>query len=592
MQDPLPKGRMATIKGIAVAPGLAHGIVHVVGARVDKAPHWTLRRGEIDSELARLEKAIQIVHERLERQRNFVERASGAQEAGIFAVHQMVLKDPSAKDTVVEAIRLERINAESAVQSLVARLRRTMGQLEGDSVRDYAADVSEPWRVVLDELLERDREQVVSTESEVILAAEELSPQVVTFMNPKRILAIVTTTGGRFSHGAVLARAFGIPCVVGLPNLLGRLEQGMTLLVDGDQGQIQLKPTEEETVAFELARERRAARREALIRVADKPAKTRDGATLGVHVNLESLRDLGTFDPTHCDGVGLLRTEFLYMERTQFPSEEEQFRLYRRVVDHFDGKPVVFRTLDLGGDKQLPYFTLPEEQNPALGWRGLRITLEWQDLMRVQLRAILRAGALGPVRILLPMVTSVSEVLRVREILTGVREQLVGQGYDVPDRVDLGVMLEVPSSVIILPELVKVADFISVGTNDLVQYLLAVDRDNPFVAKLYDPYHPAVIRSLAYIGRICKEAGCPSTVCGDIAGDYVVALMLLGMGFDGVSVSPHFLAEVRLGVRSTTTPRVLRLAEELNVVDDEKDIQRLLEELRVELHEELEEGLK
>ncbi len=583
---------MATIKGIAVAPGLASGIVHVVGARVDKAPHWTLRRSEIDSELERLERAISIVDQRLERQRTFVERASGAQEAGIFAVHQMVLKDPSAKDSVVEAIRLERINAESAVQSLVARLRHTMGKLEGDSVRDYAADVSEPWRVVLDELLEHDREQVVSTETEVILAAEELSPQVVTFMNPKLILAIVTTTGGRFSHGAVLARAFGIPCVVGLPNLLSRLEQGMSLLVDGDAGQIQLNPSEEDTEVFELARERRQARRKALIRVASKPAKTKDGGSLGVHVNLESLRDLGMFDPDHCDGVGLLRTEFLYMERTQFPSEEEQFRLYRRVVDHFNGKPVVFRTLDLGGDKQLPYFKLPDEENPALGWRGLRITLEWQDLMRVQLRAILRAGASGPVRILLPMVTSVSEVVQIREVLEGVQEQLRSQGYDIPDRVDLGVMLEVPSSLMILRDLVKVADFISVGTNDLVQYLLAVDRDNPFVAKLYEPCHPAVIRSLAYIGRICQEAGCPSTVCGDIAGDYVVALMLLGMGFDGVSVSPHFLAEVRLGVRSTTIDRVQSLVQDLQPLVSEKEILHVLEELKTELHEELERGLQ
>ncbi|HRV81857.1 MAG TPA: phosphoenolpyruvate--protein phosphotransferase, partial [Planctomycetota bacterium] len=564
---------MATINGIAVAPGLVRGPVHVVRARADKAPHWTLRHEEIDADLARLRRAIEVVQERLERQKALVERTSGAQDAGIFAVHQMILRDPSALGAVERAIREERVNAESAVQDLVRKLRSTMGQLDGDSVRDYAADLSEPWRVVLDELLERDREQVLATDDSVILAADELSPQVVTFSDPSRILGIVTTTGGRFSHGAVLARAFGIPCVVGLPNLLGRLEQGMNLLVDGDQGRILINPTEEEAKSFDAAKKSRDLRRKALIRVADKPAVTLDGGHLRVMVNLESLRDLGTFNPAHCDGVGLLRTEFLYMERSQFPSEEEQFRLYRRVVDHMEGKVVVFRTLDLGGDKQLPYFTLPEEENPALGWRGLRITLEWQDLMRVQLRAILRAGCLGPVRILLPMVTSIGEVRRVREILNRVREQLIAQGYEVPERVELGVMLEVPSSVLILRDLVKIVDFVSVGTNDLVQYLLATDRDNPFVAKMYEPYHPAVIRSLAYIGRVCRESGCEATVCGDLAGDFVVAMMLLGMGFYGVSVSPHFLAEVRLGVRTTTRERLDRLVHDLAQAGDDREVQ-------------------
>ncbi len=583
---------MATINGIAVAPGLVRGPVHVVRARADKAPHWTLRHSEIESEMKRLHGAIDMVQQRLERQKRLVERASGAQEAGIFAVHQMILKDPGAMKSVEEAIREERVNAESAVQDLVSRLRNTMGQLDGESVRDYAADLSEPWRVVLDELLERDREQVLATEDPVILAADELSPQVVTFTNPKRILGIVTTTGGRFSHGAVLARAFGIPCVVGLPNLLGRLEQGINLLVDGDKGRILMNPTDEEATAFDAAKVSRDLRRSQLIRVADKPAVTSDGSRLSVNVNLESLRDLGTFNPDHCDGVGLLRTEFLYMERNQFPSEEEQFRLYRRVVDHMDGKDVVFRTLDIGGDKQLSYFSLPEEENPALGWRGLRITLEWQDLMRLQLRAILRAGCLGPVRILLPMVTSIGEVRRVREILDQVTEQLRGQGYEVPEKVSLGVMLEVPSSVLILRDLVKIVDFVSVGTNDLVQYLLATDRDNPFVAKMYEPYHPAVIRSLAYIGRVSRESGVPATVCGDLAGDFVVAIMLLGMGFEGVSVSPHFLAEVRLAVRSCTKARADRLVEDLAGAEDYLDVQKLLDGLKSELHDALEAGLR
>lgn len=366
----------------------------------------------------------------------------------------------------------------------------------------------------------------------------------------------------------------------------------MDLLVDGDQGCIHINPTEEETEHFDEAKRSRDQRRAALAKVADKPAVTMDGAQLEVMVNLESLRDLEMFNPDHCDGVGLLRTEFLYMERNQFPSEEEQFRLYRRVVDHMQGKAVVFRTLDIGGDKQLPYFQLPEEENPALGWRGLRITLEWQDLLRSQLRAILRAGCLGPVSILLPMVTNISEVRRVKDILVDIKGQLLAQGYEVPERVELGVMLEVPSSVVILRDLVKEVDFISVGTNDLVQYLLATDRDNPFVAKLYEPYHPAVIRTLAYIGRVCEESSCPASVCGDLAGDTIIAMLLLAMGFTGVSVSPHFLAEVRLGVRSTTIKRLQKLVVDLWSAEDEVGIQKELDALREELKEVMEAGLR
>jgi phosphoenolpyruvate-protein phosphotransferase len=577
---------MPQIKGTAVAPGLALGPVHVVRARADAVPMWTVPGEHVELEIARLEDAVALAQAQFARQQELVREAAGEQDAGIFAVHRMILQDPGALQRVERQVRDERINAEAAVQGLIDHLHVTMGRLDGDSVRSYADDVSDPWRVVLDVLMARDREQVSAGGARVVLAAAELTPQVVTFIERERILGIVTETGGRFSHGAVLARSFGIPCVVGLPNLLARLEQDMPVLVDGDNGTVALRPDAAAAVVFVERRARRAAGRAALAHEAALPATTPDGTTLSVEVNLESIRDLGTFEREHADGVGLLRTEFLYMERSQFPSEEEQYRLYRRVVDHMQGKSVTFRTLDIGGDKELPYFKTPAESNPALGWRGLRVSLEWQDLLRVQLRAILRASAHGSARLLLPMVTSIEEVLAVRKVFFGVRDQLIEQGYEVADELPVGIMIEVPSSIWSLPEIAPEVDFVSVGTNDLTQYLLAVDRDNPLVAKIYDPHHPAVVRALAQVAQVCRAAGKPCSVCGEIAGDAATMLGLLGMGYDAVSVAPNFLAELRFAVRRTTHARARELATALVSARNSSEVREQLTGMRRELHAE------
>ena len=473
----------------------------------------------------------------------------------------MLLQDPTALERVQSKIRDERINAESSVQDLIDNLEERLGGLEGEGLRGYAADFSDPWRVVLDVLMRREREHIVSTGEKVVLAAAELTPQVVTFLERERILAVITETGGRFSHGAVLARSFGFPTIVGLPNLLSRLEQGMRVLVDADQGAVQLRPDQDDVDQFLEALGRRQLMQESLAVHASQPAETTDGERLSVMVNVESLRDLDTFEPANTEGIGLLRTEFLYMERPQFPSEEEQYRLYRRVLERMGKRPVTLRTLDIGGDKSLPYFKTPHEANPALGWRGLRITLEWQDLLRVQLRAALRASAHGELRLMLPMVTSREEIEEVHEIFNRVRETLIEQGYDVASNIPVGIMVEVPSNLFVLPALLEAVDFVSVGTNDLVQYLLAVDRDNTKVAKHYNPFHPAVLQALMRVSEAARAAGKPCSVCGEMAGDDATAVLLMGLGFDGVSVAPNFVAPIKFAVRSSTRAEVRDLAQ-------------------------------
>jgi phosphotransferase system enzyme I (PtsI) len=561
------------------------GPVHVVRAHPERIPTWSIREDELDAELARLHRAIHVVTERLEERKRRVALQAGEKDAEIFAVHRMILEDPLARRRLESQLRDERLNAEVCVQALVDRLVETLGGLEGNNVRSYGADVADPWRAVLDELMSRATEDFVSSGEKVVLAAAELTPHVVSLLDRDRVLAIVTETGGRFSHGAVLARSFGYACVVELPNLLSRLEQGLRVIVDGDAGTVQLAPSDKDVDAFLERLERRVAWVDELKADALLPSETTDDVRVQVQVNIESLRDLDTFDLEHIDGVGLLRTEFLYMERSQFPSEEEQYRLYRRAVERMGGRSLTLRTLDIGGDKQLPYFKMPKEANPALGWRGLRVSLEWQDLLNVQLRAALRASAHGNLRILLPMVTSVEEVQRVHQIFNRVRAQLIDHGYEVAADVPVGVMIEVPSAVLVLDAILEEADFISVGTNDLVQYLLAADRDNPWVSRLYDPYHPAVMISLSQIASATRAAGKHSSVCGEMAGDYATALVLFGMGYDAVSVSPHFVAEVKHAVRQVAMTDLEQLAGRVRVARSGAEVRAALEGLRAHLHD-------
>lgn len=560
------------IQGIAVSPGLTIGPVHVVQAAVTQVPTWTVGAEDLPKELGRLAEAMRAASLELERRQAEVARTAGKKDAEIFAVHRMILQDPASLRQVEKLIVEDRINAEAAVQKLIGRFQSM-------------ADVSDPWRHVLDALLERDRAAVLSSLEKVVLAAHELTPKVMTFVERSRILGVIAETGGRFSHGAVLARAFGVPCVLGIPNLIARLEQGLLVSVDGDRGRVQIRPDQEHIDDLLVRKARFELRRESLLETAALPADTTDGGHLDVYVNIESVRDLDMFQLEHCDGLGLLRTEFLYMERHQFPSEEEQYRLYRRVVQHMRDRPATLRTLDIGGDKPLPYFQTPKEPNPALGWRGIRISLEWRDLLRVQLRAILRSSILGHLRVLLPMVSSREEILEVHEVFNSLRKDLVRQGYELAEDVPVGVMIEVPSMLFCLDEVLDEVDFVSVGTNDLVQYLLAADRDNPLVSRLYQPHHPSVMRALALVAGKARARGRQASVCGDLAGDPAMAVILLGLGFHAVSVAPNFLGEIKFAVRSVSLAEAQTFAAEAVAESSAAGVEHVLGRIRARLYD-------
>lgn len=578
--------QVGAIKGVAVSPGAVLGPVHVVRSDATEVPTWSVPGDAVEDEVARLHRAVQSAREEFRRRQEIVAREAGSRDAEIFAVHRTVLKDAGALERLERSVRVQRINVEAALQAFIDELEQTLAErLTGGIARSYAADLTDPWRGVLDCLLRDERQQVLERGQAVILAAAELTPKVVTMIERERLLGVICETGARYSHGGVLARAFGVPCVVELPNLMGRLEQGMSVAVDGTRGEVRLRPGPEDVRHWNELQERRAARATVLQEQATQPAVTPDGERLAIQVNIESLRDLDTFEARHTDGVGLLRTEFLYMERPQFPSEEEQYRLYRNALEFMGGLPVVLRTLDVGADKQLPYFATPAEPNPALGWRGTRLMLDWQDLLRVQLRAMMRAGAGRDMRILVPMITSLEEIRRTREVFEGVRARLGEQGYEVNADIPVGVMIEVPSTLFVLDELLREVDFVSVGTNDLVQYLLAVDRDNPKVARYYDPTHPAVWRALRTVAECARRAGRPCSVCGDLAADPSMAVLLLGLGYDAVSVAPHFVPEVKFAVRETTAERAGALAAEVLRQETSAGVTGILAAFRSELAE-------
>lgn len=583
MSNPPQPPPRRIVHGIATSPGLALGPVHVVRGGKDEVPTWSVAEEDVQREIERLHVALSSAAREMKRRQELVSAQAGEKDAQIFAVHRMILSDPAALSEVEGHVRDLRINAEAAVVRLIERLERTLGKLEGDSVRSYAADLSDPWHCVLEALMQGGRQVMAAGSERFVLAAAELTPHVMTYLPRERLLGVIAETGGRFSHAAVLARAFGVPCVVGLPGLMARLEQGLPVIVDGSRGTVQLRPDDESVQHFLRQRVQFETRRAELANEASLPAQTSDGARLGVLVNIESLRDLDTFEPRRTDGIGLLRTEFLYMERPQFPSEDEQFRLYRRALERMDGLPVTLRTLDIGGDKKLPYFHTSPEPNPALGWRGLRISLEWRDLLRVQLRAALRAGAGHDLRILLPMVTSVEELTTVHETFNEVRASLLGQGYDVEPNVPVGAMIEVPSALLCIEEFLAEVDFVSVGTNDLIQYLLAADRDNPRVSRFYDPHHPAVLRALSRVAQAARAAGKPCAVCGDVADDPAYAVLLLGLGYDTVSVAPGFHPEIKFAVRRTSARQAADMAREALAQRDSGGVRAVLERTHARL---------
>jgi phosphotransferase system enzyme I (PtsI) len=561
----------AAARGVAIAP-----IVHF-HATLDHIPMWRVEADAAVGECARLSGAIAGVTTSLLDLQRELSGALAKHDVRIYDAQLAILHDPTFRRDVETEIRGQCVNLEVALQRVIARYEAVFAAMENPAMRERAADLRDIGRQLIGALLATERHKYTADGADYLFTAEEFLPSDAGILDRAHLRGIVTAHGGKYSHGAILARSLGIAAVVGVESIL-ETTTGTLAIVDGDAGVVILDPSPAELADYEqrLHEQRSIDRRISEVRF--QPSVTPCGVHVQLLANVEGVRDLDALEMDAIAGIGLFRTEFAFMERRQFPTEEEQVAMYRRAMEGAKGKPVTFRTLDVGGDKPLGYFRMPEERNPVLGWRGIRLCLDWPDILYSQMRAILRVSALGHARILLPMISTRSEVVRCREVLGQLADDLRATGVAFDGQIELGVMVEVPVLVHVLPDVLPVADFVSVGTNDLVQYLLAVDRDNQRVAKMYDPFHPGVLRVLQQIAVAAAAAGKSASICGEIAGDHWFTPLLVGLGYRELSMAPVFLPRVKLMLRSFTIAECEDLARRALALQSTSAVRKLVQE--------------
>jgi phosphotransferase system enzyme I (PtsI) len=566
------------LKGIAAAPGIAIApLVHFHGT-LDSIPTWKVGPECTADEQRRFDDATAEVGRSILALRQELAGALSSHDVRIYDAQFSILHDPTFKQDVAREVVLHGCNVEVALQRVVARYEAVFQNMAEPAMRERAADLRDVGRQLVAALMAKERSKYTANGRDYLFAADEFLPSDAGILDRRHLRGIVTAHGGKYSHGAILARSLGIPAVVGVEDVLVKASSGTNVVLDGDTGIVIVDPSAEELAQYQLRLREQRGVESRVAEVRFQPPVTIDGQRVGLFANVEGVRDLESLEMDAVDGIGLFRTEFAFMERQQFPTEAEQVAMYRRAMEGSRGKTVTFRTLDVGGDKPLGYFRTPEERNPVLGWRGIRICLDWPDILYTQLRAILRASALGHARILLPMVTTRTEVERCRQVLGQLVQDLRATGEPHDPQIEFGIMVEVPVMVPTLPDVLPLVDFVSVGTNDLVQYLLAVDRDNQRVAKMYDPFHPGVLRVLDQIAQATNAAAKPTSICGEIAGDHYFTPLLLGLGYRELSMAPVFLPRVKLTLRTFSMAECRSLACQAKSLETASAVRKLVRE--------------
>ncbi len=544
--------------GTAAAPGVARATAYLL----QQGRSLVVRRrvDDPERELARLEVALTATRAEIAQLRADVARKLNESEAAIFDAHLLVLEDVALIDEVTKEVRRSGYNIEHCFETVAQRYIDIFAKMEDDFLRERAADIRDVTGRVLDQLLGAAPAEVGPVAGRQVVVALDLTPTETAGLHEAGVAAFVTEEGGRTSHSAIMARSLDIPAVVGVKGLMAAVGAGDTLLVDGEAGLVIVNPSAE-TLATYLDKEQALrTRRDRVMGEIALPDTTADGAAFGLLANIGGPEEMEDALRCHARGVGLYRTENLYLRLDAWPTEAEQFAEYAEAVRLAQGRPVTFRMLDIGGDKRLG--DLSDEANPFMGYRAVRMCLERPEIFRPQLRAIVRAATFGPVHVMFPMISGIEELRKAKEIFRQVEAELAQEGIRSAAPIRLGAMIEIPSAALVAAELARECDFFSVGTNDLVQYLLAVDRGNRRVATLYDPCHPAVIRTLAGIFRAAAAAGIPAAVCGELGGDPLWAPLLLGLGAHELSMTPAALPEVRFLLRHARRDEMRALGEQ------------------------------
>ncbi len=551
------------LTGIPASPGIVIGEAYVIAPMESKVVRKKILQGDLEREICRFQDVVKQTREQILDMKQRLFDKIGEEEARIFDSHLLILEDVLAIDRTIEMIRNERVSAEYAFSSVITEVVNTLMEVEDRYLRERASDIRDVKMRILNNLMGfGDYHGLNDLKKRCVIVTNELSPSMAAKANRHQLLGIVTDLSGTTSHAAILAQSFEIPAVVGLGNSTSHIETGDEVIVDGTTGVVVVNPTSKEVEEYEVRIRRFREFEEELALLRDLPASTVDGYKIALAANMEFPDELTSVLSHGAKGIGLFRTEYLYLTRAELPAEEEQFSIFKDVLQGVRPHAAVIRTFDIGADKSSDLFEIPSEKNPFLGWRGIRLALDNEEIFSTHLRALLRASPFGNLHLMFPMVSSVSEMRRLSALLERVEEELKEEGHDVNPNYRKGIMIETPSSVLMADMLSLEVDFFSIGTNDLIQYLLTVDRGNERVAHLYDPFHPAVVRSIRNVVKAAKSNGKWVGVCGEMAAHPETAMLLIGLGVDEMSTSPILVPKIKRLIRSVTISEARDMADE------------------------------
>lgn len=565
------------IFGEVAAAGAASGSAFVCACAAPVLiPRRTIGEGDVPKEMERFDAAVSEAAQNLLDVQQDIEQQIGSPAAAIFAAHGMVLHDATFRAEIATVCLTERVNLEVAVEKVIDKVTATFERMEDQHFRTRTADFRDVGNRLLNILAGGGEGTIPALPEGSIIVTSEILPSLITQLEHKAIRGLILERGGQTAHAIILARSLGIPAIIHVQDATKRIQTGDRLIVDGVAGRVFVNPSREIIQEYDKLKEHLKAHRHALEGIIKQPALTLDGVEIKLRLNAGKAADALAVTALNADGIGLYRTEFVFLVQDRFPSEEEQYQMYRAAADRAKPQETVIRVLDLGSDKLLPYFPRSHEDNPSLGRRGIRLLLEQPEVLRTQLRAILRLSATHPVSVLFPMIGDVEELLAAKAALEKAKAELAVEGQPYNHRILVGAMIETPSAVILAKRLVLHVDFLSVGTNDLVQYLLTTDRTNSEMASYYEPLHPAVLQALSSLALIAREGGKDISICGEMAGNAAYTALLLGLGFRNLSMGSGELLEVKNVIRSTRIDRAEVLATKILALSTVQEIKACL----------------
>jgi phosphoenolpyruvate-protein phosphotransferase (PTS system enzyme I) len=550
---------MSFLSGIAASSGIA-----IAKAYRLVEPDLSFSKTNVDDadkEIGRFQTALSRAKQELEEIRDRAKSELGADKSAIFEAHLLVLSDPELVSPIEDQIKTEKVNAEFALNNTADMFITMFEQMDNEYMKERAADIRDVTKRVLSHLLGVQIVNLSMISEETIIVAEDLTPSDTAQLNRKYVKAFTTNIGGRTSHSAIMARSMEIPAVVGTKTATAEIKNGDVIIVDGLKGEVHINPSQEVIEQYLQEQKRYEQQKAVWAKLVNERTVSADGLHVELAANIGTPKDLEGVINNGGEAVGLYRTEFLYMGRNELPSEEEQFESYKAVLEGMNGKPVVVRTLDIGGDKELPYLDLPKEMNPFLGFRAIRLCLEEQGIFRTQLRALLRASSFGNLKIMFPMIATLDEFRAAKSLLEEEKQKLMGEGIAVSDKIELGIMVEIPSTAVLADQFAKEVDFFSIGTNDLIQYTMAADRMNQRVSYLYQPYSPSILRLVKMVIDAAHKEGKWAGMCGEMAGDETAIPLLLGLGLDEFSMSATSILKARSQILRLSKKEMEDLAE-------------------------------